>query len=395
MRYILAFLLLCASLQAAITERYVSPAGSGTADGTSAANAMSLTTFVDYMSTGGSFTATAGDRFNVKYDAGGYARTTSTDTWVNGGSSTSPVIIRGYGTTITDGYQGRSAGGNLVTTNFANFSWTSTARLNVTGSWIILEACSFTSAANGDTILFNTGGNCAMLRCVVENSGTGASAGALALGTNGIALDCDINMTGGSGGSRAASGSTGVFDSCRFKVTQAVPAIVCGASAGTVIINNIIYGSGGIGISNTSTTAIPYIRSNTIVGCTGDGIDIITGTTTLQRIVGNMITDNSGNGIDMVSAANAGFLAYNRFRDNAASINSGTDWVTATSYGHVDSGTTGDTSTDYQNFGTNDFRLKATSPATSAGIPELQSIGAAQRDQADTVGGETSHTFVQ
>ena len=392
-RFLISSLLLAATASAAITERYVTSAGAGTADGSSEANAMSYASFKDYMETGGSFTATAGDRFNLK----GSFTIGATDSWVNGGSATSPVIVRGYSTTITDGYQGRTNdNGALVTTNFATLTYSSTFRLNNTGaSWVILENLNIVANVSNTVVTFPN--DCAIVRCRIENSSTNTASGGVSLSARNILFDSDVVLTGVSGGATGyavnATGASCRVVGCRIKVTNTAPAIIAQSSA--LIAKNTIFGSGGVGIDMTSTAGSPHFLDNTVVGCAGDGINIVSGATGLQFMAGNMFTDQTGVGIDMVSAANAGFLAYNRLRDNSSSINSGTDWVTATSYGHQDTGTTGTTATDYVDYAGNDFRLVPTSPATSANLPAKGSIGALQRDQTSSGGGASAHTFVQ
>jgi hypothetical protein len=356
---------------------------------------MSFATFTDYMSTGGSFTAAAGDRFNIKGAI--TSRTSTTDTWVNGGTSTSPVIIRGYNSVIGDltTLARTSGNGPLVTTNYPTLTYT-TGGISVTGSFIIIEALSVTTARSAGSIAFSSGTDNVVVSCAIANSSTNAGAISITLGTRSILFNCDLNLTGASGGTAAVSSlSAGaIVDSCRIKVVSTCPGILISTS-GTAF-GNTIYGSGGIGISMNSTAGAPYIRNNTIAGCSGDGINIITGTTVLQRIIGNMITDNTGNGINMVSAANSAFIGFNRLRDNSASINSGTDWATATSYGQAstDTGTTGTTATDYTNYAGNDFSLISASPATNANIPAYSSIGALQRNQISSAGTGTGF-FIQ
>lgn len=369
----------------AITDRYVTDAGAGSADGSSIANAMSYATFTDYMVTGGSFTAAPGDRFNIIGAITG--RTTTTDTWVNGGNSTSPVIVRGWTSGGTTPYAGRTNGnGPLITTNFPTISYT-TGRINITGSWILVECLSITGAPSNAVITLGAEG--AIRSCAVVNSSTNAAAvGIGATSTGNEVLDCDASLTGASGGSAAISNQAGAScsDSCRITVTSSTAAgITCNNTS--ILYGNTIYGNGGVGISMPTTTGRPWIRNNTIVGCASDGIDIVTGATVLQRVVGNMITDNGGYGVDFNSAAVGAFVAYNRTRDNTSgAYNLATDWVAATSYGNVTTDT-GGPSTDYVNSGTGDYNLIAASPATSASLPQYGSMGALQRDQTGSGGG--------
>jgi len=377
----------------ALTEYYVNDAGSGTGSGTSEANAMSFATFTDYMSTGGSFTAAAGDRFNIKGAI--TSRTTTTDTWVNGGTATSPVIVRGYGTAIGDGYQGRTNGnGDLNVTNMPTLTYT-TGRLNVTGTFIIIESLNISTANSAAAVTLAA--SCAIVTCKVTNSSTNGAANGISLGTNGqsIILNCDAILSETGGGATAGVAVITAQGASQKVIGNRIKSVSSGgvvARATSVIAFNTIFTNGSIGIFVDVNSATNTIMCNTIVAGGGDGIKIVTGTTTLQFLFGNMITDNAGDGIDMTQTSIAGFLAFNRFRDNASSIANGGDWITATSYGNVDSGTTGTTATDYENYAGNDYRLVATSPATSAGLPAYASIGALQRSQTGG-GGATSFTF--
>lgn len=372
----------------AITDRYVTDAGAGLGDGTSIANAMSFATFVDYMSTGGSFTAAAGDRFNIIGTIS--SRTTTTDTFVNGGSSTSPVVIRGWKSDDTSPYAGRTNGnGALITTDYPTITYT-TGRMNCTGTFIVIENLVVTGAPNSGTVTIAN--DSVVLRSAITNSGTGASAVALNCASTGaLVFDNDVTMSGASGGSVAISATSLCnVDSNRITVTQAIPAISCNNSA--VVYGNTIYSSGGVAISMQTTTGRPWIRNNTIYGCSSDGVDIITGTTALQRIIGNMVTDNGGYAVDFNSSSVAGFVAYNRTRDNTSgAYNLATDWVAATSYGNVTTDT-GGASTDYVNAGSGDLNLISGSPATSVGIPRYSSIGALQRDQTGSAG-SSQHAY--
>ena len=373
----------------ALTTRYVTNAGAGAADGTSLANAMSYATFTDYMVTGGSFTASPGDVFLLCGVS--QSRTTTTDTWVNGGNATSPVVIRGCDSSGNTAYAGRTNGnGALITTNFASITYT-TGRLNITGTFIIVESLNVTSAASAATL--TNGTDSAIRSCRVTNSSTNAAAvGINSAVARGVVFDCDIELTGASGGGHALNAGNNSVRVIGNRI-KGGPAIGVIATFSSIIIANTIFVSTGIGISMSSTTGAPTILFNTIVGGGSDGINIITGTTVLQCIVGNMITDNTGDGIDMVSTSNAAFAAYNRTRDNANGYANAGDWLTATKYGDVTTDT-GGAPTDYVDAGTNDYRLIAASPATSAGIPAYASIGALQRDQTTSGGGTHAYAFI-
>lgn len=369
----------------ALTTRWVTQAGAGAADGTSEANAMSAATFIDYITAAGSVNAAPGDVFNVIGNLNAFTATSHTLAPV--GTATSPIVIRGVVSGGASAYAGRTSGnGPLITTNFPQWSYT-TGRLTMAAFWVI-ENINFSSVNTGNAV--SLAADSVLKSCVVANSSTGASAVAVGSTTRGTVIDCDVSLTGASGGQVAilSTFASSVVDSCRVTVTSSTAVgIQCQSSA--VLIFNTIYGCGGVGISMNGTSGTPYIRSNTIVGCAGNGINIITGATVLQRIVGNMLTDNGGYGIDGVSAANAIFAAYNRTRDNTSgATNLATDWISATCYAHVTTDT-GGASTDYTASGSGDYSLIAASPATSAGLPGYASIGALQRSQT---GGSTAVT---
>lgn len=354
----------------AITENYVSAAGGGAHDGSTEADAFSWAEMVADINGAGAG-GRAGIRFNIK---GTISRTTTTDTLSTGGTSTSPLMLRGYGTTIGDGYQGRtSSNGPLVTTNLPALSYT-TGQFTI-GVWTILEAMDVDSEVNGAAVVMAA--DSAIVNCRVTNSGTGGSGVAVTQASHGVLLNCDCSLTGASGGLAAiTSSSVGAKVLCnRISGGAAIGLRI--ASSGAAV-GNVIYASSGNQIAMNSTAGYPLIFGNTLVGGAADGIDIVTGTTVLQCVVNNMITDNGGYGIDGVSAANAIFAAYNRTRDNTSGAdNLATDWLAATKYGHVTTDT-GGAETDYVDAGSDDYNLISGSPAKETGILYPASIGALQ-----------------
>ncbi len=375
----------------ALNEYYVTDAGAGDGSGQpNEANAMSYATFTDFMVTGGTHTAAAGDRFNIKGAI--TARTTTTDVWVNGGTVTSPVIIRGYNATIGDLTSLARTNGNgpLVTTNYPTISYT-TGSIQITGSFIIIEALSITSAnvtAGNGTVKLGTGANLFMKRCAIVNSSTNANAAGVGISGGRVSVvDSDVSLTGLSGGDAClAVGSNGNTRAIGNRL-KGGPAIGIRASAtGWVIAFNTIFVSTGVGISITNTAGDNVVLYNTIVGGGADGINVITASSVPNIFIGNMITDNTGDGIDMVSTANAAYLSNLRTRDNLSGTNNAGDWITATNYDAVTTDT-GGPETDYVASGSNDYRLIAASPAVGAGNPLYAAIGALQRQQAAAGGG--------
>lgn len=392
--FFLIALCLCVSAPAAITERYVNSAGSGAADGTSEANAMSYATFTDYMTTGGSVNAAAGDRFNVI--AGTYSRATTTDTWnQTTGTTTSPIIVRGYTTTIGDGYQGRTGNtGALVTTNMPTINYT-TGVLSLSGSFIIVESFQITGARNGAHAASSGTGN-VFRACRIANAAAGSAGVALSFTARATAFNCDVTLTNGTNAGTAAVDTSATASRVLYcRITSTARGIQISGGTAHSIIGNLVYGCTGNGVEFTSTSAYASIVSNTIVGGGADGLHFVSGQTGESVVLNNMITDNTGDGIDMAATNTAALLGYQRTRDNASNIANGGDWTTATNYAEVTTDT-GGASTDYTNSGANDYTLIATSPATSAGWFYNNSIGAFQRSQTSAGGGgETSSASAQ
>lgn len=365
----------------AISEKFVSSAGSGSGDGSTAGNAMAWTAMVTQINAGG----TAGNRYNVL----GPISRGATDTISGSGTATSPVIVRGYLTTIGDGYLGRTNGnGPLITTNMAAITYASTFLLSITGSWILVESLNVVGTVNGRLALLTA--DSAITRCVVDNANTGANAVAIALSTRSTAFNCDATLSGGSGGTAAidAIGSGGRAVCCRVNGGPAI-----GIRLNTTrshAVDNLIFACAGLGLSIATTGFEGVIHGNTIADGSSDGLDIVTGTTGLVVVTNNLITDNIGYGIDGVSSANAIFAANNRMdRNSGGATNMATDWLAATSYNHeLTSVLVG---AEYTDHAARDYRLVSTSPAKGAGMFAYRDVGALQREEAagGVVGGKT------
>lgn len=346
----------------AIAEKYASSAGAGSKDGSSEGNAWDFATMLT--------TAAAGDRVNFK----GSHSLASSASFTSAGTATSPIIIRGYGTTIGDGYQGRAnVNGALITTNFATFVC-GASNTFTPSNFMVLECVALTSSRNGSPLgSFSYGG---FLRCAVENNGTGSSASALAVAANCFAVDCDATLSGASGGAAAMTVSTAFAIGCR---ADGGPANACNMTgAGSCVIHCTFYSAGGDAIQYTSASTNGLVCGCTLVGATSDGFHQITGPTRTTVLVNNLIVDNGAYGIYSVDAGAAIVAVGNRIARNATDATSGaTDWLAA--FAGLNNTTSATQANEFPGYGSDDFRLGATSPARQSGFPLYLDIGALQR----------------
>ena len=348
----------------ALTEKYVSAAGAGSHDGSSEANAFSWSEMITDINAG----SKAGNRYNVK---GNISGGTTAQTISGSGTVTSPVIIRGYTSTIGDGYLGRSFDGTgpLVATNMPVLTYTSSGRLAINGSYVIVETLKIVAAvASAGALTITSGSDSFAIRCIAENSNTSGTTSAMTVsGTRSGALDCDASNLAwsGTGNALTVSGSGARSYGCRLTCTANIGLLISGALTNNA--NHVIHSCGGFGISVTVTAGQSAIFRNTIVGGSSDGLNLVTSATMGLLVANNLITDNAGYGINGVSASNAIVGAFNRLDRNASgATNLATDWLAATSYDHDTTSVL--QAAEYEDFASKDFRLKSTSPAIQAGL---------------------------
>ena len=332
-----------------------------------------------------------GTRAGYRYNVSGSISRASNDNITGDGTTTAPVIIRGYASSITDGWQGYSSDGRLNTSNFASITYTGgNGLLTANSDYLQLECLNLTTSRNGASVTMSSSGS-RVIRCKIENSGTGASglcAGPL------FAFESWFIMSGASGGLYAINlGTGGKIYGCRVKVTQAIPAISIGSAC--TVTKCVIEGSGGVGIAQTTGGTGALISDNTIYDCDGDGVDINSSVTGMVMIVNNTITDVGGYAIDSNASTVTGLFSYNRTRVHTlGQYNGSADWHSAGDQGDVTTG--GAASTDYVDAANGDLMPVATSPMINSGVLKYNNIGALGRDQSVSSGStQTAYAFAE
>jgi len=360
----------------AITEYYVSAAGGGAHDGTSEANAWTLSEAITANNALGAGGA-AGRRYNIK---GAHTARGADDTISVGGTATSPAIWRGYNSTIGDLDTGtRDAYGVLDTTNFPDLGYNSTFRLIVSGSHIVIANIDIAGARSGNVVT-PTGASVHLYGCRISNTSTNASAIGISMAsTNSRVVNCDVS-TGASGGTTAIDCTAVVaIVGCRVTAPGCTGIRLNTSNTILTVVGCTVFGCVD-GIAASNATAGLALFGNTIYGCSGDGVDIIsTSSVVTHQIVGNHITDNGGYGVNVNGGTSGAFAAIigNRFRDNTSgNVDGFADWTTGTKFREITTDA-GGASTDYVDAATNkDFRLISTAAGYRQGFAYNANVGA-------------------
>src|SRR5258705_7920566 len=176
----------------AFTEKYVSAlaggSGNGNSEGTAYTFAQMVTEILSVTGTGGE-----GKRYNVKAD-GTYTRSATDDLGPATGTNSVPLYIRGYKTTIGDGYLGRTGGnGALITTNMPLID-TGTNQWKM-GKFMVVESLRWTGSP-GDYLLDCSQNITATVGCSVANAhATGGFVPAFRIREGSIAFECDFSVS--------------------------------------------------------------------------------------------------------------------------------------------------------------------------------------------------------
>lgn len=366
----------------ALTKRYVTAAGAGDGTGTNSdfTNAMTWAQMITDLNT-----PRAGYKYIVR-GAGGesYANGTTTTTLTGDGTDTSPNVIEGCNTTEGDLYaNGRDSNGALVTTNFPVISYTgTTAKFNASGANNLVIAClRLTAAANTSTLAIGNGA--CVVSCELVSTGTNAASYPVAVSnvTNISIVNCDITTVVSTVTAAVSISGTSIDYMILSNRIKCVNGSGVATSQRGEIDGNTIYECTD-GISFTSTTATVTFTNNTIVNCTGDGIDIISTATGSIRVIGNHITGSGGYGVNLNAAVCEKMFGWNRFRDNSSgNISVTDDWVEATSVLNITSDPGGGSvaandALEFTGPSNDNYSLLTTAAAVVAGVGYRNPIGA-------------------
>lgn len=360
-RQLTAIFLLLAGLVNAATYYVTADAGGGGVG--SQVNPWTITEALLSFSTGGSINA--GDIIYIK--AGSHTVTSSVS-GTRDGTIASPIKVIGCDASWNP---------TLPTYNAAtkrlDFTGCPTVNFNSNpGNLSGADYCycyGINFVSNRNSYCLYLGANAVIHRCRFYNSNTGSSTIGLTLSTWGNISESEIEIVGSSGTKALdASGNYAL-------VTGSV--IIGGSGNGvyangayTKLVNNLIFGHSESGVLvNTSTSCLPEVINNTIIGGTYGVYCGDAAYTTKLGLIGNIITGASVRSVYYSNATGSRCVAlYNHIYNNT---NDAISWSGSLyEYGNLTTNTS-----DFRNAGSNDYRLAYTAPALNAGVMG-NSIGA-------------------
>lgn len=303
----------------AFTEKYVSVAGGGAHDGSSAANAWTLEEAI-------AAPVGAGNRVNIL--AGTHTLTASRT--LPSGTTENPIEWRGYNSTIGDlETVGRdSATGELTDTNFPVIDCGASYTLT-SGAYNSLRTFTVKGSGNVTLLILGAAPNVYRVRSE-QTSASGAAAQCItATSVYGSVVDCDFLIASTNAASIACSVGRSAFVGCRVWHTGSPNAASVGlavndvgsccaecivynfgtgiviagftgqvlrntihncvdgvrlGNSGCVVADNIIYSMSGYGIKGVASSGSPLLLNNAMGALTSGRIDTATTGTIIEEV---------------------------------------------------------------------------------------------------------------
>ena len=353
----------------AFTEKYVTVTGGGLHDGSSEANAWTLAEgFANYA---------AGDRVNIK--AGTYATTSSLNLGTSG-STTSPVVFRGYKTTIGD-MDDTPTSQRVSGTDIPKITGTTGGITNANYiGYVTFQNLSFEYNSSSTTIYMNNMTVLNLIRCRITNDGSGACTYSRYASV--VHINCFLSSTSTTSslsGAAAVGSSNSRFHRC----------VLDGGNIGyngknPIIFDSVIKNQNSYGIYNSSYTT-DYVSNCTFYNAGNDFI--YAGN---RALITNCVFDTCSGYAIRTNNSHA-ILANNAYHDSSftsgrLSINDGLDIepITLTSSPFVDAAS-------------GDLTIDSASPAYGKGFlfendqTSYADIGAIQHADPSGGGGAVLH----
>jgi len=337
----------------AFTEKYLSVAGAGAHDGSSAANAWTLAEFLT--------NNTAGDRGNMI--SGSYS--SGADAFSNAGTISALSVLRGYNSTIGDldtvGRDTPANGSGLITTNMPSITITGAITFS---NFVLLMNLNVTGAL-ATFLLGATVGpdNVFLYQCKVTNTLNNSGASCVRGDNNCAFIMCDFECTGAAHGPVVDADVDTVMIACRSKCVVTTSAHLQAVNA-TVLDSLFI--DGGKALRVLGSTNANIMAGNTAYNCE-KFIELPNAAQSVVPISYNNHPTDCAEFIDSLysaTAATAFLEMFNRTRDNTTARTGVGDGLLV---GEVTTDT-GDDTTDYTDASTDDFSLISGAPGEDAGL---------------------------
>jgi hypothetical protein len=296
------------------------------------------------------------------------------------GTIVAPITIAGYtssrGDLVAESWStAHNSYGFLTTTGYPVIACAD--NLLTLGTFTRMSCISVTStrtAGNGLT----AGTANALYRCVITNSGNNASAIGCTLGTRATAVDCEFYTTGASSSRSVGAGTMVCMHGCRITSTAGN-----GFQFGTsgIISSTLVYdiAAGKTGVICPYADELYIVLNCTFDRCAGTAISMpnqaqTSGCLTVVNCVGSNGTKFADN-LRSATQEIPVWAYYNRLRDMSSGNYTG--WYANS--GVLDITTDADDDAEYVDVAHDDYHLKSTSLAKSAGTPASFDCGCWQR----------------